>query len=218
MITPKVPPILHSLSDTALDFPSRIYAFKSPLIFVSLMDSLFDSFSIQYSYACTDIYIYISLQLCFWFRVNLYSLLQPLQVMEADGVPAPKEGMLLRLRCSVKNYDWGRIGRESCVARLYSRNTGEEVREDTPYAEFWMGTHDSGPAYVVGASRGSAVNGLPNGGGRDKQSLTLKDWIQRNPTVLGDKVVQTWGADLPFLFKVASFSLSNFQIDSLLYF
>ncbi|XP_031096410.1 mannose-6-phosphate isomerase 1-like [Ipomoea triloba] len=124
--------------------------------------------------------------------------------MEADGFPAPKDGMLLRLRCSVKNYDWGRIGRESGVARLYSRNTGEEVQEDTPYAELWMGTHESGPAYVVGASRGSAANGLVNGGGREKYSLTLKDWIQRNPTVLGDKVVKTWGADLPFLFKVLS--------------
>ncbi|CAH9141943.1 unnamed protein product [Cuscuta epithymum] len=123
--------------------------------------------------------------------------------MEADGfsTTTAEATQLVRLRCSVKNYDWGQIGRESCVARLYSRNTGEEVREDIPYAELWMGTHDSGPAYVVAA----ADSGLNNGRVKEEMfSLTLKDWIQRNPTLAGEKVVQTWGPDLPFLFKVLS--------------
>ncbi|VFR00918.1 unnamed protein product [Cuscuta campestris] len=116
--------------------------------------------------------------------------------METDGFPgAIPENTLLRLRCSVKNYDWGRIGLESRAARLYSLNTGEEVREDMPYAEFWMGTHDSGPAYVAGPV---------TGGGKENDSLTLKDLIRRNPTLVGKKVVRTWGPDLPFLFKVLS--------------
>lgn len=72
------------------------------------------------------------------------------------------------------------------MARLYSLNTGEEVQEDTPYAEFWMGTHDSGPAYVA------------------ETGLTLKDLIRENPSLVGEKVVKTWGPDLPFLFKVLS--------------
>ncbi|XP_031108042.1 mannose-6-phosphate isomerase 1 isoform X2 [Ipomoea triloba] len=128
--------------------------------------------------------------------------------MEVDGVPAAGTGgALLRLRCAVRNYDWGRIGRESGVARLYSRNTGDEIQEGKPYAEFWMGTHESGPSYVVvgGAPPGRiAENGLSNGVAKQKFVVTLKDWIRRNPSVLGDKVLNKWGPDLPFLFKVLS--------------
>ncbi|XP_016446651.1 mannose-6-phosphate isomerase 2-like [Nicotiana tabacum] len=97
------------------------------------------------------------------------------------------DGSLIKLICCVKNSDWGRIGRESTVARLYYRNTGIEIDLDQPYAEFWMGTHESGPSYVV-----------------QGEKVTLKDWIERNPRVLGDHVVKKWGTNLPFLFKVLS--------------
>lgn len=97
------------------------------------------------------------------------------------------DGSLIKLICCVKNSDWGRIGRESTVARLYYRNTGIEIDLDQPYAEFWMGTHESGPSYVV-----------------QGEKVTLKDWIERNPRVLGDHVVKKWGTNLPFLFKVCS--------------
>ncbi|KAL0450012.1 UNVERIFIED_CONTAM: Mannose-6-phosphate isomerase 2 [Sesamum latifolium] len=81
-----------------------------------------------------------------------------------------------------------RLGR-SRLWRLCAKNTGEESDGDEPYAEFWMGTHDSGPSYV-------AVSVEANGG--------LKDWIEQNPSVLGDKVLRKWGPNLPFLFKVLS--------------
>ncbi|KAL6324674.1 hypothetical protein AAG906_013487 [Vitis piasezkii] len=84
-----------------------------------------------------------------------------------------KQKRLRRLRCSVQNYDWGRLGSESTVARLFSMNSGAEVQLDKPYAE-------------LGKSR------------------TLKSWISENPNVLGDEVVEKWGSDLPFLFKVLS--------------
>uniref|UniRef100_F6HFN4 mannose-6-phosphate isomerase n=1 Tax=Vitis vinifera TaxID=29760 RepID=F6HFN4_VITVI len=35
-------------------------------------------------------------------------------------------------------------------------------------------------------------------------ALTLKSWISRNPNVLGNEVLNKWGCDLPFLFKVLS--------------
>ncbi|XP_009591548.1 mannose-6-phosphate isomerase 1-like [Nicotiana tomentosiformis] len=102
-------------------------------------------------------------------------------------------GGLVRLKGCVKNYDWGRLGKESRVARLYSRNNGDHtIEQDKPYAEFWIGTHDSGPSYVVDRA---AENGL---------ALTLKNWIESNPSVVGDKIVNKWGTDLPFLFKVLS--------------
>ncbi|KAI8019483.1 Mannose-6-phosphate isomerase 1 [Camellia lanceoleosa] len=107
-------------------------------------------------------------------------------LMESNG-SSNRRRTLQRLRCSVKNYDWGRIGRESRVSRLFSRNSGLHIDEGKPYAEFWMGTHESGPSFV-----------LENGG------LSLNSWIAKNPNVLGDKVVQKWGVNLPFLFKVLS--------------
>lgn len=49
-----------------------------------------------------------------------------------------------------------------------------------------MGTHSSGPA-VVDAGH---------------QEQTLKAWLDNHPEALGDRVVQRFGPDLPFLFKV----------------
>ncbi|XP_027353167.1 mannose-6-phosphate isomerase 1-like isoform X2 [Abrus precatorius] len=93
---------------------------------------------------------------------------------------------LHRLHCSVKNYDWGLPGRLSEVARLHALNSASQFDPEKPYAELWMGTHDSGPSFLV------------------SNGVTLKAWISENPDVLGDKVLQKWGSDLPFLFKVLS--------------
>ncbi|WOH00290.1 hypothetical protein DCAR_0519649 [Daucus carota subsp. sativus] len=95
---------------------------------------------------------------------------------------------LQRLRCSVQNYDWGRVGYESAVARLYCKNSGVEIDENKCYAELWMGTHASGPSFVVG----------------ENGEQSLKSWIENNPGVLGDKVFDKWNTNLPFLFKVLS--------------
>ncbi|KAJ8567467.1 hypothetical protein K7X08_019675 [Anisodus acutangulus] len=125
--------------------------------------------------------------------------------MEAECLSTTmEEGFkgLLRLTGSVKNYDWGRPAKESCVARLYSLNSGVQIDENQPYAEFWMGTHDSGPSYVV-EEKGRTDNGYSNGGGI-KEKCTLKDWIEKNPSVLGQTVLTKWGTQLPFLFKVLS--------------
>lgn len=108
---------------------------------------------------------------------------------------------LHRLRCSVKNYDWGRIGVESGVARLFSLNSRLQIQKNKPYAEFWMGTHDSGPSFLHKALENG---GLTIDSHKDKQDLSLKTWISQNPNVLGDQVVHKWGNNLPFLFKVLS--------------
>ncbi|KAJ4951848.1 hypothetical protein NE237_028680 [Protea cynaroides] len=99
-----------------------------------------------------------------------------------------------RLKCSVHIYDWGRIGKESKAARLFLLNSGSEIQQDEPYAEFWMGTHESGPSFVINNRKG----------GSESEFMTLKSWILENPSVLGHKVLKRWGADLPFLFKVLS--------------
>ncbi|KAM7268286.1 hypothetical protein ACFE04_010452 [Oxalis oulophora] len=100
-----------------------------------------------------------------------------------------EQKQVIRLTCAVQNYDWGKPGNESStVANLYAKNSITKIDTDKPYAELWMGTHDSGPSYIDVS-----------------QQLTLKDWIMKNPDfALGQKVVDKWGSDLPFLFKVLS--------------
>ncbi|KAL7101729.1 hypothetical protein ACP275_08G073000 [Erythranthe tilingii] len=121
---------------------------------------------------------------------------------------ADKPG-LVKLKCAVKNYDWGKVGEKSSVSRLYANNSRAEVDADSPYAEFWMGTHESGPSYTAvpngGLTNGDLEERRDNGFKREKSnSVSLKDWIDRNPAVLGDRVLEKWGPNLPFLFKVLS--------------
>ncbi|KAL6007511.1 hypothetical protein ACLOJK_033009 [Asimina triloba] len=104
----------------------------------------------------------------------------------------------LRLRCSVQNYDWGLAGEESTAAKLFSLNSQSKIDPDKPYAEFWMGTHPSGPSYVVGTAMD-----VPDGVVVER-SVSLKKWIDANADALGERVVEKWGRDLPFLFKVLS--------------
>ncbi|KAG6384274.1 hypothetical protein SASPL_155919 [Salvia splendens] len=114
---------------------------------------------------------------------------------------------IVRLKCSVQKYDWGKLGDESAVARLYAKNSREEVIDAEPYAELWIGTHDSGPSYVVAAAEGVRDGGVEGEDTYDRKKgdvVSLKDWIERNPSVVGDKVLQKWGPTLPFLLKVLS--------------
>ncbi|KAJ1443239.1 RmlC-like cupin domain superfamily [Sesbania bispinosa] len=107
----------------------------------------------------------------------------------ATKLKQQQQNHLQRLHCSVKNYDWGLPGRISQVARLFALNSGSQFDPEQPYAELWMGTHDSGPSFLLSNTA---------------QRVTLKAWISENPDVLGDKVLKKWGSDLPFLFKVLS--------------
>ncbi|CAN6860133.1 unnamed protein product [Brassica oleracea] len=92
---------------------------------------------------------------------------------------------LHRLRCSVTDYAWGKIGSDSLVYRVYAVNSDEQIDSTRPYAELWMGTHESGPSYLED----------------DADGVTLRSWIAENPEALGDRVLDKWGCDLSFLFK-----------------
>ncbi|CAL1354775.1 unnamed protein product [Linum trigynum] len=46
---------------------------------------------------------------------------------------------LRRMRCSIQHYDWGRMGQDSLVEKVYALNSGFEIQLNKPYAEFWMG-------------------------------------------------------------------------------
>ncbi|XP_058827361.1 mannose-6-phosphate isomerase [Topomyia yanbarensis] len=67
---------------------------------------------------------------------------------------------------SVKNYDWGKLGQESFVAKLAAANDGQfELDVNKPYAELWMGDHCSGPSLIsaTGEELGSFIQRDPVG-------------------------------------------------------
>uniref|UniRef100_A0A1I8M7R0 mannose-6-phosphate isomerase n=1 Tax=Musca domestica TaxID=7370 RepID=A0A1I8M7R0_MUSDO len=50
---------------------------------------------------------------------------------------------------NIKNYEWGKLGKQSQVAKLAKANNDNfAVNEEAPYAELWMGTHCSGPSLL----------------------------------------------------------------------
>ncbi|KAL1465452.1 hypothetical protein WDU94_005025 [Cyamophila willieti] len=94
----------------------------------------------------------------------------------------------MEINYSLQNYDWGKIGLDSKVAKLVVAS-GETVDETKRYAELWLGTHPSGPSYVVTES---------------SEVENLESWIQNNPGCLGEDVISKFNGKLPFLLKVLS--------------
>jgi len=91
---------------------------------------------------------------------------------------------VFQIYAGVRSYDWGKVGTKSTVAQLARATPSFTPEESKPYAELWMGTHQSCPSIVASS-------------GQD-----LRDFLIANPSLLGDKVFDRFGNDLPFLFKV----------------
>ncbi|KAK8962904.1 Mannose-6-phosphate isomerase 2 [Platanthera guangdongensis] len=84
--------------------------------------------------------------------------------------------LLIALGCDARCKTMtGRSGQDSTVGRLFARNSGKEIERGRPYAEFWMGTHQSGPSFVE--------LGRP-----EPVPVTLKFWVEENPSILGEKL------------------------------
>ena len=93
----------------------------------------------------------------------------------------------MELRCSVQNYEWGKLGQSSYVAKLLKNaDVKFDVDECKPYAELWMGTHVNGPSFIKGTGQ------------------SLSKYLVDNPSNLGQQVKEKFGEQLPFLFKVLS--------------
>lgn len=101
---------------------------------------------------------------------------------------------LFRIDCGYQNYDWGKVGSSSAVARFAAAsNPNTVIDESKPYAELWMGTHPSVPLKVVD--------------NKDLEGKVLRDLIGQNPQkYLHQSIIDKFGSDkeLPFLFKVLS--------------
>lgn len=119
-------------------------------------------------------------------------------------IPWPRcpVAIMLRLRGKVQHYDWGRLGVKSRVGRLYAEASGSSVAEDLPYAELWLGTHESGPSVV--ASPSPMPVPWPEQNQNQQQQQLLREWLEDHPEALGERVLERWQGELPFLFKVLS--------------
>ncbi|GIL59093.1 hypothetical protein Vafri_14039 [Volvox africanus] len=92
---------------------------------------------------------------------------------------------MLRLSCAAQNYDWGRKADASEVAQLAKAN-GNAIDESKPFAELWMGAHPNCPSKLMSTGE------------------SLQACLDKYPQLLGDQVVQNFGKQLPYLFKVLS--------------
>ena len=86
---------------------------------------------------------------------------------------------IYKIEGKVQNYDWGG---KNFIPNLIS----ETKKEDTAYAEYWLGAHLKAPSIIKTAN----------------ENITLDRFIDEDITnVLGDTVANTFGK-LPYLFKV----------------
>ncbi|KAJ5764553.1 hypothetical protein N7533_003234 [Penicillium manginii] len=96
---------------------------------------------------------------------------------------------VVQLRCGVKNDDWGKKGKESVVAQLWSKTPGSgQIDESQTYSEMWMGTYPSNPNYLLSTGE------------------QLGDYLKKNPQLVGKSVLDRFGPEIPFLPKILSFN------------
>ncbi|KAJ5543298.1 hypothetical protein N7535_005726 [Penicillium sp. DV-2018c] len=95
---------------------------------------------------------------------------------------------VVQLRCGVKNDEWGKKGKESMAAQLWSKTDNESLDDNKHYSEMWMGTYPSNPSYLLTTGE------------------HLGEYLKKNPQLVGKSVYDRWGAEIPFLPKILSFS------------
>lgn len=92
-----------------------------------------------------------------------------------------------KLKCSVQHYAWGKQASDSLISRLVPDALNSDG--NLPYAELWMGAHRSAPAQLC----------------VDGNSFALDALIAQYPKqLLGQRVLDRFGMELPFLLKVLS--------------
>ncbi|EGC39745.1 hypothetical protein DICPUDRAFT_26332 [Dictyostelium purpureum] len=110
--------------------------------------------------------------------------------------------IIVPLKCTSQNYEWGKFGTNSTVAQLlkgYAKECSNIIDDNKTYAELWMGSHPSAPSKVV-------CNNSQN----QQEEINLNDYIEReqklnhSSCIRGEIVEKRFGKDFPFLFKVLS--------------
>lgn len=93
----------------------------------------------------------------------------------------------MELKCKVQNYDWGKLGQDSTVAKLLSSaDSNAVIEESKPYAELWIGTHPNGASVII------------------ERDILLSEYIKDNHDAIGPAVKSKFGVAVPFLLKILS--------------
>ncbi|KAL5359136.1 RmlC-like cupin domain-containing protein [Aspergillus floccosus] len=96
---------------------------------------------------------------------------------------------VVQLKCDCKHDPWGKQGRDSLAGQLWSQTPGSGKVEDTEtYSEMWMGTYPTVPSRVLSTGQ------------------LLGDYLKDNPQLVGERVLNKYGAEIPFLPKILSFA------------
>ncbi|ODV92616.1 hypothetical protein CANCADRAFT_1207 [Tortispora caseinolytica NRRL Y-17796] len=92
---------------------------------------------------------------------------------------------MFKITCGYQNYDWGKLGSDSSVARFKHVDPAFVIDESAPYAELWMGTHPKVPSMV-------------------NPTTTLLQALNDHPEYSTPAITRAFKAPVPFLFKVLS--------------
>ncbi|KAH8825912.1 mannose-6-phosphate isomerase [Flagelloscypha sp. PMI_526] len=95
---------------------------------------------------------------------------------------------IFKIQPTVQSYEWGKVGPSSRVAQLASASnlSGFELQKTVQYAELWMGAHPKSSSLL------------------QSSKVSLLEYINDNPTLLGTSIKERYNSKLPFLFKVLS--------------
>jgi len=89
------------------------------------------------------------------------------------------------LNNTIQKYSWGMSGKNAFIPKLL----GITLEKNEPSAELWMGGHPSAPSKIY----------------LFDSWINLNDVIRDFPVeILGQKIFEKFGSQLPFLFKVLS--------------
>ncbi|KAL5519949.1 hypothetical protein ACEPAG_1609 [Sanghuangporus baumii] len=111
---------------------------------------------------------------------------------------------IFRLKGSIQEYDWGKPGSSSLVAKFAHAAVGQdfEVSDSRNYAEIWMGTHKKGPSALWDNPQVS-LHGLIMSSPRSFLGARLTGpSFDKEHFVEDAKFSHT--TDVPFLFKILS--------------
>ncbi|KAM9978427.1 hypothetical protein ACTFIY_012187 [Dictyostelium cf. discoideum] len=114
--------------------------------------------------------------------------------------------IIVLLKCVSQNYEWGKYGSNSTVAKLlkgYAKECSDIIKETIPYAELWMGDHVSAPSKVEYKNKELKLREYI-----DTVQKEINEKSSSSPSssssIRGEIVEKRFGNDFPFLFKVLS--------------